>query len=231
MPLRNPDTTKQVLNDFFLKEGSPRVLRFWSLLKGRGLSPRQSEALLVPRLPRRAQAAMPPPHAHVTIRQPSHGHCGRLPSRAFQLSCGTCRTGDPGRPSRLCGSQPQIGALLVGVCSFLLLPSFFAPILHAPPCPHWSQPRCLLPSLASPPFFPGRFQRGSWRLLTAVARPVSCASLGISLYLSEPQLPYLKGIPLRSSQLWTLCLASVGERCLGNKGEVSPEAPSLGCCL
>ena len=90
------------------------MLRFWSLLKGRRPSPHQSEAFLVPRLPRWAQATMPTPHAHVTIGQPSHGHCGRLPSWAFQLSCGTCRTADPGRPSGFCGSHLRSGHSLSG---------------------------------------------------------------------------------------------------------------------
>ena len=108
------NTATQVLKKFFLKEGSPNVLRFWSLLKGRRPSPHQSEAFLVPRLPRWAQATMPTPHAHVTIGQPSHGHCGRLPSWAFQLSCGTCRTADPGRPSGFCGSHLRSGHSLSG---------------------------------------------------------------------------------------------------------------------
>ena len=248
--------------------------RFWSLLKGRRPSLHQSEAFLVPRLPRWAQAVMPTPHTHVTIGQPSHGHCGRLPSWAFQLSCGTCRTGDPGRPSGFCGSQPQIGALPVwgnrpqigallilgsqpqigallvlgepasdqdiahlgdtssdrgiarlgepasglwepasdrgtarlgepasdrGTAHGRVLPSLAAVLLrsHPPytPSPHWSQPCCLLPFSASPPFCPGGSREA------AVAWPVSCVSLGTSLYLSEPQLPYLEGILLRPSQL------------------------------
>ena len=290
------------------------MLRFWSLLKGRRPSPHQSEAFLVPRLPRWAQATMPTPHAHVTIGQPSHGHCGRLPSWAFQLSCGTCRTADPGRPSGFCGShlrsghslsggaasdggtarlgepasdggtarlgepasdrgtarlgelpqmgallilgsqpqigallvsgsQPQIGALLVlgqpasdqdiahlgdpssdqgiahlgepasdrgtahlgepasdqGTAHGRVLPSLAAVLFRSQPLytpfPHGSQPCCLLPSSASPPFCPGGSREA------AMAWPVSCVPLGTSLYLSEPQLPYLEGIPLRPSQL------------------------------
>lgn len=42
-----------------------------------------------------------------------------------------------------------------------------------------------------------------------MAQPVSCVSLGTWLYLSEPQRPYLEGIPLCPSQLWALSLTSI----------------------
>ena len=80
-----------------------------------------------------------------------------------------------------------------------VLPSLAAVLFRSHPpytaSPHWSQPCCLLPFSASPPLCPGGSREA------AVAWPVSCVSLGTSLYLSEPQLPYLEGIPLRPSQL------------------------------
>ena len=80
-----------------------------------------------------------------------------------------------------------------------VLPSLAAVLFRSHPpytaSPHWSQPCCLLPFSASPPLCPGGSREA------AVAWPVSYVSLGTSLYLSEPQLPYLEGIPLRPSQL------------------------------
>lgn len=152
MPLRNPDTTKRVLNDFLRRQST--CAEVLELVGRKGAEPSSVRSSPRPQVTQTGRLPCPRtrPRHH---RAAFSGTLWPPPQPGLPAELRHLQEGDPGRPSRLCGSQPQIGVLLVGACSLLLLPSFFAPILHTAPCPHWSQPRCLLPSLASPPFCPG----------------------------------------------------------------------------